>query len=247
MKKGILEDLINFNIMAEIVPAILEKDYSEIKNKLTFLRGRAKTVQIDFCDGIFVPNKTWPFSSLGLDDMDFVNIVNEKEGLPFWEEFDFEFDLMVRDAVENFDIYMKLGPKRIIFHLSAQHDLEEFEHFLEGLDMYIRDNVQIGLAFKPSDDLSVVSRLSYKVDFLQCMGIEKIGFQGEVFSLKALENLKYLKTNLPGIVISVDGGINLQNAETLLDAGADRLNIGSSLWKSPDPIGALQNFQDLVV
>jgi ribulose-phosphate 3-epimerase len=234
--------------MAEIVPAILEKDFREIKNKLTFLRGRAKCAQLDFCDGIYVQNQTWPFvlgHLGGFEDFDFQKIINEEEGLPFWEDFDFEFDLMVADAYKDFDIYLKLGPKRIIFHLSAQKNLEDFEHFLESLDMYIRDNVEIGLAFKPSDDLSVVSRLSHKVDFLQAMGIDEIGVQGEKFDKKTIENIKFLKNNLPGIIISVDGGVNLENAEKILDAGADRLIVGSGIWRSPDPLGALENFQNM--
>ena len=49
--------------MSEIIPAILEKDFGEIKNKLTFLRGQAKCVQLDFCDGVFVPSQTWPFAT----------------------------------------------------------------------------------------------------------------------------------------------------------------------------------------
>ena len=141
---------------------------------------------------------------------------------------------------------MKLGPKRLIFHLGDESDINEFGDFLEGLDMYIRDIVQIGVAFKPSDDLSIISKLSHQVDFLHCMGSDKIGFQGEDFSEKALENIKFLKKNLPGVVISVDIGINLQNAQSILDVGADRLTIGSSLWKNRDPIGALQNFKSLV-
>lgn len=232
--------------MAEIIPAILEKDFGEIKNKLTFLREKVSCVQIDMCDGVFVSNQTWPFTTGAFDDVDFLKIIQEEEGLPFWNEFDFEFDLMVRDAVENFNIYMKLGPKRIIFHLGAQKNIEEFEHFLESLDMYIRDSVEIGLAFKPSDDLVTVSRLSHKVDFLQCMGISEDGFQGEKFDEKVLKNIKYLKENLPGIVLSVDGGVNLENAIELLGAGVDRLAIGSSIWKSGDPVGALQDFQNLI-
>ena len=55
----------------------------------------------------------------GFEDVDFQKIMNEEEGLPFWKDFDFEFDLMVVDALENFDIYLKLGPKRIIFHLAC--------------------------------------------------------------------------------------------------------------------------------
>lgn len=232
--------------MASITPAILEKNFSGIKNKLTFLRGQIKCAHIDFADGIFVPNQTWPFTTGGFNDFDFRRIINEEDGLPFWQELDFEFDLMVADAIENFDIYIKLGPKRMIFHLSAQKNLEEFEHFLEGLDMYIRDNVEIGLAFEPSDDLLIVSKLSHKVDFLHCMGSDKIGFQGETFSKKALENIKFLKTNLSGVVISVDIGVNLENAKIILDAGADRLTVGSSIWKSFDPISALEAFQNLV-
>lgn len=232
--------------MKNITPAILEKNFSGIKDKLAFLRGRVKCAQIDFCDGVFVPSQTWPFATGGFDDADFQKIINEEEGLPFWQEFDFEFDLMVKDAVENFDIYMKLGPKRIIFHLGAQKNIEEFEHFLEGIDMYIRDNLEIGVAFNPNDDLTVVSRLSHKVDFLQCMGIDKIGFQGQEFNKKVLENIKYLKENLPGVVLSADGGINLENAQSILDAGADRIAVGSGIWKNPDPISALENFQNLV-
>lgn len=231
--------------MAEIIPAILEKNFSEIKNKLTALRERTKCVHIDICDGIAVPSQTWPFASGGWEDFDFEKIMNEEEGMPFWEDFDFEFDLMVADAVENFDLYMKLGPKRLIFHPDLEKDTEEFENFLEGLDMYIRDNVQIGLAFKPSNDIGLVSRLSHKTDFLHCMGSDRIGFQGETFSDKALENIKFLKKNLSGVVISVDIGISLQNAQTILDAGADRLTVGSSIWKSGDPIDTLQTFQNL--
>ena len=232
--------------MRDITPAILEKDFGEIKNKLTFLRGKVKCVQLDFCDGIYVQNQTWPFFSGGFDDADFLKIMNEEEGLPYWEDFDFEFDLMIENAVENFDIYLKLGPKRMIFHLDAQKNLEKFEHFLEGLDMYVRDNVEIGLAFKPNDDLVTVSRLSHKVDFLHCMGIDEIGLQGQEFNKKVIENIKILKNNLPGIIISVDGGINLENAEEILNAGADRLTVGSGIWKSGDPISALEDFQNLV-
>lgn len=231
--------------MSEIIPAILEKNYNEIKNKLGSLRERVGTVHLDFCDGVYVPSQTWPFASGGADDHDFHKILNEEEGLPYWEEFDFEFDLMVADAVENFDIYMKLGPKRMILHLSAQKDIVEFEHFLESLDMYTRDNTQIGLAFKPHDDLEVVKKLSGKVDFLHLMGSDKVGFQGEQFSEQALENIKILKQELPGVIISVDIGINLENAPDILDAGAERLCIGSSIWKNGDPLGALQDFQEL--
>ena len=232
--------------MTEIIPAILEKSFEEIKNKLEFLCGRVQTVQIDFCDGVFVPNTTWPFASGGFDDPNFKKIINEEEGLPYWQYFDFEFDLMVADAVENFDLYLKLGPKRIIFHLQAQKNMDEFEEFLEGIDPYVRDNTEIGIAILPEENLSLVTRLAGKVDFVQCMGIDKIGFQGQKFNPKILANLGYLRENLSGIGLAVDGGVNLGNVETIFSAGADRIAVGSAIWKAADPLGALEKFQSLI-
>lgn len=232
--------------MREITPAILEKDFNEIKNKLNILRGRVKCVHLDIQDGVFSPAATWPYASGGFEDYEFQKIMREEEGLPFWQEFDYELDLMVMNAVEEFDTYMRLGPKRIIFHLSAQKNIEEFENFLEGLDMYTRENAELGLAFKPNDDLDTVVRLAGKVDFLHAMGSDKVGYQGEPFHEKALENIKFLKEKLSGSVISVDIGVNLENAEEILNAGADRLTIGSAIWKSVDPIGTLENFQSML-
>jgi ribulose-phosphate 3-epimerase len=232
--------------MREIMPAILEKDYKEIKNKLSALRDLAKTIHLDFCDGQFVPNQTWPYATGGLEDFEFLQIINEEEGLPYWQEFDFEFDMLTLDAVANFDIYAKLGPKRMIFHLAAQNSVEEFSQFIEGLDIYFRDNIEIGLAFRPSEDMEVVKKLSHKVDFLHAMGSDRVGYQGEPFQMKTLENVRMLKEELPGIVISVDIGVNLENATEILDAGVDRLVVGSSIWKSGDPLGALENFQSLL-
>src|ERR1035437_1965288 len=117
--------------MAEIIPAILEKNFSEIKNKLTALREQTRCAHVDVCDGILVSSQSWPFASGGFNDFDFQKIMNEEEGMPFWEDFDFEFDLMVADAVENFDLYLKLGPKRIIFHPDVggkRGKIEEFEN-----------------------------------------------------------------------------------------------------------------------
>ncbi len=80
--------------MAEIIPAVLPKHYEDLKNKIALVRGVVPVVQIDICDGIFVPNITWPFMAKAesndeefLDndfDVHFRRILNEAEGLPFW-------------------------------------------------------------------------------------------------------------------------------------------------------------------
>ncbi|MES2023680.1 MAG: hypothetical protein V4439_03270, partial [Patescibacteria group bacterium] len=196
--------------MAEIIPAILPKNYEDMKNKIALVKGVVPLVQIDLCDGIFVPSRTWPFSTGGGDDFNFQNIINEREGMPFWEEIDFELDLMVADGMENFDVYTKLGPKRIIFHIEAFENLDEFKNFLEGIDPYVRDAIKIGVAINPTTPLENLYPLIPYIDIVQCMAIAKIGYQGEPFYEGALEYIKTLKQKYPELTISVDGGVNLQ-------------------------------------
>jgi len=220
--------------MLAIIPAILSRDYEDMKNKIALVRGIVPLVQIDLCDGIFVLNKTWPFSTGGADDFNFQRILNEEEGMPFWEDIDFELDLMVADAVSNFDLYTKLSPKRIVFHLEAVGDLEEFKHFIEGIDVYIRDSIEIGLAINTTTPVEEIFPLVNYVDFVQCMGIEKIGFQGQDFDERALSQIKKLKAEFPDLIISVDGGVNFETAPKLSEAGAERLVAGSVILKSQD-------------
>ncbi len=228
--------------MPEVIPAILPKNYDDLKNKIALVRGIVPIAQIDICDGVFVKNTTWPFS----DDSHVEAILNEQEGMPFWEDIDFELDLMVSDAVENFPFYTKLGPKRVIFHLEAQENLDDFKDFLEGMDPYIRDSIKIGVAVNPDTQIEKVFPILNFVDFVQCMGIEKEGFQGQSFDLHDLAHIKLIKNKFPGLPISVDGGVNLETAPMILEAGADRLVIGSAIFKTNDIRSAVKTFENLV-
>ncbi|MFA5936269.1 MAG: hypothetical protein WC822_00105 [Candidatus Paceibacterota bacterium] len=234
--------------MIEIIPAILPKNYEDLKNKIALVRGIVPIVQIDICDGIFVPSNTWPFDSAqGKPFLDehFNAILNESEGLPFWEDIDFELDLMVSDVVENFDIYTKLGAKRIIFHVGAVGDLKEFKNFLEGIDIYIREMMEIGISINIDTPLEKVFPLIANVDFVQCMGIDKVGFQGQEFDEKVIENIKILREKFPDIVISIDGGVNFETAPLLINAGVSRLIIGSSIFNTEDIIETIEEFKNL--
>ena len=231
--------------MIEIIPAILSKNYEDLKNKIALVRGIVPVVQIDICDGIFVQNKTWPFSTGGADDMNFHRILNEEEGMPFWEDIDFELDLMVADSVENFDIYTKLSPKRIVFHIGAVGDLDEFKNFIEGMDVYIRDSIQIGIAINITTPVEQIFSLVNHIDFVQCMGIEKVGFQGQDFDERVLPQIKALKKEFPDLIISVDGGVNFETAPALVSAGASRLVAGSLILKSTDIRETISELENL--
>jgi ribulose-phosphate 3-epimerase len=241
--------------MIEIIPAILPKDYEELKDKLSLLCGVAPVAQIDICDGKFVKNTTWPFSTKpartgGAEkgttlDEHFRWIMNEEEGMPFWEDIDFELDLMVMDAAENFDLYIKLGARRVVFHVEAMKDTGELRNFLEGIDIYIRDTIEIGIAFNPDFQVENIFPLLASVDFVQVMGINRIGFQGEDLDQRVLGHIRALKEKFFDLVVSVDGGVNLKTAPDLIAAGADRLVIGSALFSQNDIMEAITEFKKL--
>lgn len=234
--------------MTEIIPAILPKNYEDLKNKIALIRGIVPVVQIDICDGIFVPSKTWPFDSAQdkpFLDEHFSKIMNEEEGMPFWEDVDFELDFMVADAVENFDVYTKLGAKRIIFHIEAVGDLKEFKNFLEGIDIYIKEAMEIGISVDVKTPLKQIFPLINDVNFVQCMGIDKDGFQGQEFDEKVLENIRTLREKFPDLIISVDGGVNFENAPALINSGVSRLVVGSSIFNTDDIIETIEEFENL--
>ncbi len=226
--------------MTEITPAILVKDFNELNEKLAQLVNITNLVQIDICDGNFVPNISWPMQK---SDQESLNLIlNEEEGLPFWQSLDFEFDLMVTNAHKQFDFFTRLGAKRIIFHLEAENE-DDFKEFLESLDPYFKDNIEIGVAINTTTKIDRLDTIINYIDFIQCMGIEKIGFQGEPFDGRVINQIKEIKIKYPEIKISIDGGVNENTAPELLSAGANRLVIGSALLNSYDIGETIKDFE----
>ncbi len=240
----------------------MPKNYEDLKNKVAVVRGLVKTVQIDIMDGIFVRGKTWPFDSaqgkpfseMENTDSKFQSILREEEGLPFWEEMEYELDLMVSRAHDNFDLFLKLGAKRIIFHLEAEVDpnfeggqggIEEFKEFLEAIDLYIRDNTQIGVAINTTTPVANLARIINNIDFVQLMGIEKIGYQGEPFDERVLSQIKALRNEYPEVTISIDGAVNFETASKLIKAGVNRLVVGSTIWNSVNIADTVKDLEDL--
>ena len=152
---------------------------------------------------------------------------------------------MIKNAHEHFDFFVRLGAKRVIFHLEAEDNLEEFKEFLEGIDIYFRENIEIGLALNNITPVDKLNHLITCVDFIQCMGIEKIGFQGQDFDEKVLEQVSILREKYPELIISIDGGVNENTAKDLIKKGANRLVIGSALEDSFDVRESIKYFESL--
>lgn len=102
--------------MLEVVPAILPKTFAELEEKLEFLKGVAPSVQIDVTDGKFAGEPSWP---LYKDDQYFQSIVREERGMPFWEDFEFEFDLMISDPFAYVPDFIRAGASKIVLHAES--------------------------------------------------------------------------------------------------------------------------------
>ena len=231
--------------MVEVIPAILKKSYNEMKEQVASVTDFCRLVQIDFCDGKFVQSKTWPYAdnALGNDPMNdehFLKIIEEEEGMPYWENVDYELHLMVGRAHLDFDMYLKLSPKRILFQIEAEveidnkNSIEEFREFLEGIDVYIKDSIQIGICINPGTNIQNIIPIIPFIDYVQCMGIAVIGSQGQPFDERVFDHIKYLRENYSELIIAVDGCVNTETAPRLVDAGVSRLVIGSALLNSAD-------------
>jgi ribulose-phosphate 3-epimerase len=104
---------------------------------------------------------------------------------------------------------------------------------------------EIGIAVGTNTSIEKVFPLVNSVDFIQCMGIENIGFQGQDFDERVLGQIRKLKAEFPDLIISVDGSVTLETAPKLIEAGATRLVIGSAIFNTDDIISRVENFSAL--
>lgn len=226
--------------MLEIIPAIIPESIDDLHDKLALVAGIAPVVQIDFVDGVFAPDAlpSWPFHDR--DEGEYFHIVgSEEDGLPYWDSFFFEADLMVKEPEHIIDDIIGAGFSRVILHAGSSGKIAEIFDTLRGYD------IETGLAVHVGDDVEGLGDVLEKADVIQIMGIEHIGRQGEPLSECALALLSTLRAKYPERIISVDGGVNLKNAPLLVGAGADRLVSGSALFGSDDIEGNLAKFYAL--
>jgi len=215
----------------KIIPAIIPKNYDDLKKKIFLVKDFVSYIQIDITDGVFVPQKSWPYTdSVWSSDM-FLE-------LPCSDVCDFEFDLMIQNPEKNIDKWIVGGVKRIILHVESMDSIMKLIDKLKG-------RVEIGLAFDMGTSFEPYEYLLDKIDFVQLMGIEKIGFQGEPFSEEVFDKIKDLKNKKFDVIISVDGGVNLENAKRLAKAGVSRVAVGSSIFKSENIGEMIRKFQKL--
>lgn len=225
--------------MIEIIPAIMPKSFHDLADKADLVRSFVPLAQIDIMDGKFVKSKSWPYmESASPSGEHFERLVSQEELLPFFDEIDYELDLMIDEPEKHIFEWLPLGASRLIFHIEAIRDIELFfahDIWKEGArEIGGQKVIEIGLAINAGTPIEEIIPHVGKIDLVQCMGIEKIGYQGQPFDERVLEMINQLRTLAPNLPISVDGGVNIETAPLLRAAGATRLVSGSAVFGAED-------------
>ncbi len=227
------------NQSIEIIPAILPKSLSGIEHGLERVRDAAPLVQIDIIDGVFAPDTTWPYT----DRDSFERILAEEEGLPFWEEFDFEFDLMINNPQEEAEKYIRAGASRIVLHAASRGAVEAATALALQNDANSPFAFELGIALALDQGAEALVPFGDSFDFVQVMGIDPVGRQGAPFDERALSLIAAVRAQLGEHAdvcpIQVDGGVRVENAAALVAAGATRLVAGSAIFGTNDAARAI--------
>lgn len=227
------------NKTKKIIPAILPEDYFVLEKKLERIKGVTNLVQIDVCDGLYTLSKTWPYTHT--PDIYFDKLVSQEKGMPFWESIDFELDLMIKNPEEKYEDFMQIGPKRMIFHFETLKNPLEFLQKMKEQSI-----IEIGVAFSNGTDVREHFDVIEIVDVVQCMGISKIGFQGQEFDERVFIQIEHIREQFLDILISVDGSVNEDTISELSDVGVNYFIMGSAFFKHENLIETLEDFKEML-
>lgn len=224
----------------EVIPAVMPATFDELQSSALLVRHTIDTIQIDIMDGEYVKAISWPFSfSHQLKD-----IQHDEFALPLWEEMNYELDLMVVTPEKDLSMWLSLGASRIVFHYASVHDWNP----ISKIDQVMRNFVTVGVAITLHDPIEEVYKLLDDgiVDFVQIMGIARIGYQGEPFVFEVLELVSKLRQKYPKLPISVDGGVNTRTILQLSNAGVNRFVVGSAVFGGGIPAENIENLYDIL-
>ncbi len=221
--------------MIEIVPAFLVESEKEFEKNLRAVEHGCRMIQIDVLDGSLFPNTSW-FDASAIGALK-TNV-------------EMELHLMVENPIPIIEEWKREVPtfKRAIVHTEM--------HRPDGaVTGYIKDilGLEAGIALNPESPLKEIEEVLHQVNQLTIMSVHP-GRQGQGFgdpehggSLEfILEKIRQARTHRNDLVIEVDGGITMELIEPLVHAGANRLCVGSAIFKSSDPTGTLRMMNDLI-
>ena len=199
----------------QISPSILSADFSRLGEEIKKLEeGGADLIHVDVMDGHFVPNLT-----IGPPVI---------KNLRRYTKLPFDVHLMISPVHKYIENYAEAGADIITIHPEATENLND------SINLIKKFGKKVGVSLNPKTEINaLINEIEY-IDLILVMSVNP-GFGGQRFMPEVLNKIKELKNikikNQYNFNIEVDGGINFNNAKIVLEAGADILVSGTTIFK----------------
>ena len=200
----------------KIAPSILSADFGQLDSEINKLeKAGADMIHIDVMDGHFVPNLT-----VGPP---VIKTLRKYTKLPF------DVHLMISPVHKYIKDYAEAGADIITIHPEATDNLQE------SIDHIKKFGKKVGVSLNPNTQIDIIEKLLVEINLVLIMSVHP-GFAGQKFIPNVLDKIKELKKikdekNL-NFDIEVDGGINFDNSKLVIEAGANILVSGTTIFKN---------------
>jgi ribulose-phosphate 3-epimerase len=206
-----------------IAPSMLAADFTRLAEDIDVVnRSEADWFHLDVMDGRFVPN-----ISFGMFIIEAIAKLAKKP---------LDVHLMILEPEKYIESFRKAGADVITVHYEACPHLHRTIHQIK------ETGAKAGVALNPHTPVSVLEEVIEDIDLVCIMSVNP-GFGGQKFIYQSLAKTRKLKEMITSAnaqtLIEIDGGVGLQNAESLLQAGADVLVAGSSVFSAKDPVATI--------